>query len=469
MLTTTQNQSQTELNKELFTAIYNRKGEKIEDLLKHGADINAKNKQGNTPLHVAINQRSSIAVIKMLLKHKAKVNALNNEDRTPLHVATLYMRIATIKELLSNEADVNAQDCGGMTPLALHINTCAEKQTDPLPSIVSLLILSNANVDDKIKENSVVKGCIEKFERIKKDYPNCAANKNLEAINQKLNLNYKLFTAIYKNKGKKIKNLLKQGANVNAINKQGSTPLHVAILHKCTTIVKELLSNGADINALNQQGETPLELYINTHPLNSPGIIYLLLAFGANVSDKVKANYNPVQKNYIAKFERIKKDYPNCAQLMQVNKDSEAISQYNENTEELDKELEKIEGFYDNFTFNILQNLRQYVLQKSNKIKSISIPKDNATMDLTNEEASDFKKPSTLQNLSQHVLQGSTIKLNSSDVTTSAVEINLKRSTTFEDQNLPFKKRKFGNSLNTQPSGILMTPNIPNKVTNIQK
>jgi len=45
------------------------------------------------------------------------------------------------------------------------------------------------------------------------------------------------------------------GANVNARDKDGNTPLHGVFL---TDVEEELLKLGADVNACNNEGETPI-------------------------------------------------------------------------------------------------------------------------------------------------------------------------------------------------------------------
>ena len=58
----------------------------------------------------------------------------------------------------------------------------------------------------------------------------------------------------------KIKRLIASGANVNAKNKLGVTPLHVAVLRDNTAIAKFLIDSGADVSAKNKWDQTPLHL-----------------------------------------------------------------------------------------------------------------------------------------------------------------------------------------------------------------
>jgi len=99
-----------------------------EFLLKQGANVNVKDKDGYTPLHNTADSflkgfprkgteadRNRIAAL--LLKYGARVNATINHGETPLHRAALTNNVALVHLLLENGADPNIQQSQGMTPL----------------------------------------------------------------------------------------------------------------------------------------------------------------------------------------------------------------------------------------------------------------------------------------------------------------------------------------------------------------
>ena len=56
------------------------------------------------------------------------------------------------------------------------------------------------------------------------------------------------------------KKYLANGANANAKNKLGETPLHGAAFNNRTNIIRLLLDNGANINAEDNNGYTPMDM-----------------------------------------------------------------------------------------------------------------------------------------------------------------------------------------------------------------
>ncbi|XAR67847.1 hypothetical protein NMG60_11002773 [Bertholletia excelsa] len=58
--------------------------------------------------------------------------------------------------------------------------------------------------------------------------------------------------------------LLQHGANVNASDSRGQTPLHYSIIRGKTPITKLLLTRGADPQVLDRDGKTPLQIVMET-------------------------------------------------------------------------------------------------------------------------------------------------------------------------------------------------------------
>jgi len=146
----------------------------------------------------------------------ANVNAKGGSDKTPLHLAVESGSVKIVEFLISNGADVNAKT-GDFTPLHL------AAQSGNL-EIVKFLV-SKADVNAKTGDLTPLHLA--------------AQSGNLEVV----------------------KFLVSQGADVNAKNYYGRTPLHFLSLGRygdCVEVAKFLVSKGADVNAEDSDGRTPL-------------------------------------------------------------------------------------------------------------------------------------------------------------------------------------------------------------------
>ena len=81
-------------------------------LIDAGADITARERFSYTPLHIACMDDKE-EIIECLIHAKADVNALSDDEITPLHLA---QSAAAVKLLVQNGANLNSQDKYGDTP-----------------------------------------------------------------------------------------------------------------------------------------------------------------------------------------------------------------------------------------------------------------------------------------------------------------------------------------------------------------
>lgn len=79
----------------------------------------------------------------------------------------------------------------------------------------------------------------------------------------------------------RVRSLIADGTDVNAVNFAGRTALMSAVYFQNTSIVRELLGEGADVNARDANGRTALMLAVT---VNNPDLVEELIAAGADVS-----------------------------------------------------------------------------------------------------------------------------------------------------------------------------------------
>jgi ankyrin repeat protein len=125
-----------------WAAAYNKNPEILTLLIKAGADVNATAVNGSTPLQDAVWFNKNPEVTTLLIKAGADVNAKDNKGYTPLHFAAGYNENPEVFTLLIRAgADVNAKRNGGVTPL----HDAARYNENP--EFITLLIKAGADVN----------------------------------------------------------------------------------------------------------------------------------------------------------------------------------------------------------------------------------------------------------------------------------------------------------------------------------
>jgi ankyrin repeat protein len=110
-----------ELGKRLIGILSSEKApdiEAINALIGAGADLEARDGTGWTPLHQAAS-RGHTEIAKALIQAGADLEAKNKLGRTPLHIAAYWGRTEAVKALIQAGAELDAKDVTGWTPLNL--------------------------------------------------------------------------------------------------------------------------------------------------------------------------------------------------------------------------------------------------------------------------------------------------------------------------------------------------------------
>lgn len=232
-----------------------------EYLISQGANIQATDESGNTPLHLA-SMYGHDNIVEDLIRKKADLNVTNIEGATPLILASIYGPPRTVGLLLAQGVDVRPMDHSGFT--ALHYAA-----SYGYPEKAKEILKAGSDIDAK---NGAGKTPLHlAFETPRNDEVIRLLLEGGASLSAKDNagknaLHYatRFFVAV-----EFFKEILQKEGNINVQDQNGDTPLHAilaeAIQMKSVSPVRKekvilLLDQGADPKIKNKNGKSPLDL-----------------------------------------------------------------------------------------------------------------------------------------------------------------------------------------------------------------
>ncbi|KKP06420.1 hypothetical protein THAR02_01471 [Trichoderma harzianum] len=191
-------------------------------LLSRGAEKNAVDVDGLTPLHLAA-KNGHVALVKMLLQYNADIESENFWKRTPVMIACQAGNVETVRCLVNHGARPDHGDYYGKTPLS----DAAGRGYRQIVEVLLEAVQSN----DKLES----KGAL---------------------------LNQALQAAIEGNHRSIVELIFKTGPDIRSEDCHGNSPLCHAVRFKSVEMVTFMLERGADVNHINMEGCSALHLAI---------------------------------------------------------------------------------------------------------------------------------------------------------------------------------------------------------------
>ena len=224
----------------LHTAAKNGNEEIFDLLVDIGANINAKNKDGQTAREIAVLKRFKNYVEKLPEK---KIKKKSKNEIKPIDITSVVV--------VNGDKDYSKK-------IATHEKSLLGRIKQDKNSVS----LFDAIGIDSLK---IVKYLVEK----------CDADVNKENIGGLSSLHY----AVVLNRERIAKYLIDHGANIDQQDKREDTALHIAAKMELDNMVKLLVENKADVNIENEEGDTPLSIAVRKR---NKVIARYLIEYGIN-------------------------------------------------------------------------------------------------------------------------------------------------------------------------------------------
>nr|XP_055187923.1 ankyrin repeat domain-containing protein 26-like [Nyctereutes procyonoides] len=233
----------------------------------------------NTTALMKAVQSQEEACVDILLKHGANPDVKDNKGNTALHYAAFGENVTIAQKVLLRKGNVEIKNKDGLTPLLVAVNEKKEKM------VAFLVEEANINAVDYAKRSALHLACANGREDMVK-----------LLVDRKCELNLRdgedttaLMKAVQCQEEACVTLLLEHGADPNLKDNKGNTALHYAAREEIVSIAEKLLLQNANIEAKNTDGLTPVLVALNE---NKEQMVKFLVGKGARLlaGDMVKSS-----------------------------------------------------------------------------------------------------------------------------------------------------------------------------------
>uniref|UniRef100_A0ABD2VWD1 F-box domain-containing protein n=1 Tax=Trichogramma kaykai TaxID=54128 RepID=A0ABD2VWD1_9HYME len=262
----------------LHFAMRRRRTKAMKVLLKAGADPSLADAEGSTPLHAICFGDIYDEMMKLFFRITAEmqlpvqVDARNHEGKTPLHMAIERQHRNVMEILLRNKANPNLSNKNGST----YLHLISMGRNSGAADLAKFFFEINDEVDQRVLVDAQ-----DKWGRTPLYWALWRVNKRLTELLLRRGANPNLaneegWTPLHViSRGNRdtcwLKMLFELGGQehesvrVDARDNQGRTPLHLALLNDNSRVAASLLRRGANPNLANDAGETCLHFVSQGH------------------------------------------------------------------------------------------------------------------------------------------------------------------------------------------------------------
>ena len=236
-------------------------------LIDGGADVDARNKEGVTPLTIAV-QKNDLETVKLLTAAGADIHTQDTNGNSPLSIALAGS--AEMLEAIVNERNAGSTDSNGNTPL--HLALICDAPLAKIQYMISLM--KDVNTRNKDGNSALFLSILKNRQKVGE----LLLAKNADIFSTNTNNNSPLRLAL--KYGGTVQDWLITSKTIKQQDGTGNTVLHYAAEWQYKDSINGLVIKGADISAKNANGETPLFSAVKT---NNPEIIQTVVDCGADI------------------------------------------------------------------------------------------------------------------------------------------------------------------------------------------